>query len=259
MYQQRIRDELTKIIMSDNPEHLKLLIDSRLTRYILQELDTLHQSTQKNEYHHTDVFHHTLEVMKAVPKDDLVLRLAALYHDIGKRSCSLFDDKGQEHHYGHEEYSATFANRRLRELKFDNDTVDKVVTLIAAHGYPLEGATQKMSALKRLVRKVGEGIFPQYLMLRHADAIAHSVEKAGRLDAQVANTKEMYQTLILTKQPLSLKDLAINGHDVMLTYGKSGKDVGTALNYALEHVIEHPEDNTTEKLLKLLKDSLKGE
>ena len=191
--------------------------------------------------------------MKSVSKDDLVLRLAALYHDIGKAWTSSFGENGEEHHYGHEQYSATFVNRHLRELKFENDVVTKVVILIAAHGYPLEEATVKMSSLKRLIRKVGEDLFPQYLALRHADAIAHAVPVSGFMIARVAKAKEMYQEFLLTSQPLSLKDLAINGFDVMKELDLSGKDVGDALNACLEHVLEQPEDNTKDILLNYLK------
>lgn len=247
---ERVREELTKILISDNPHYLKLLLTSGLAQYTIDELGYMLGVKQENVWHHTDVLHHTLDVISALPKNNTMLRWAGLFHDMGKVATVTVGDDGQEHFYQHALVSMDLARQYMNDLKFDNATKDKILTIIKYHSYPLE--SMKANSLKRLINKVGEELFPEYITFRYADAVSHSLHNLSESLNAISNVKELFNKVRLEKQAMSLKDLAVNGHD-MMALGLTGKDIGGALERCLEHVIDNPEDNNREKLLGIIK------
>ena len=131
--QERIRDELVKILLSDRPsEGIKLLEESGLLQYILPELQECVGFDQHNKYHRKNVFDHILKVLESTPSV-LNLRLAALFHDIGKPMCFTIDKNNQGHFYKHHIIGADKTREIMKRLKFDNETIDNVCILVYEH------------------------------------------------------------------------------------------------------------------------------
>lgn len=244
---ERIKDELTKILCSNNPQMLEMLIATGLHRFIMPELEDMLNCKQINKYHYTDVLHHTFDVMKNLPKDNVKLRWSALFHDMGKPDCVTVGEDGYEHFYGHALLSADKVKKYAQLLKFDNATTDFVYTMVKYHDR--EMSNMKNKTFKDLVNTIGKDRFNDYLMFRQADALAHSHDN-NPLEA-VAIAKERYKNLLLHPEPMLTKDLAINGNDLK-NIGLEGKEIGIALALCLETILENPERNTKEFLLNLV-------
>lgn len=246
---ERIRDELTKIISSEHPDRLELLIVTGLHMFILPELEAMLNCKQHNRYHYTDVLHHTFDVMKNLPKENAALRWSALFHDMGKPCTLTVDDKGYEHFYGHALFSADKVKKYADAFKFDNLTVNYIYQIVKYHDTDVAGISKKH--FKDLINKVGQEIFVDYLLFRQADALAHNLLVDEVVLSSVSRAKELFKEIRLYKDPMSVKELAINGHDVM-QLGFIGKEVGVALSMCLEAVLENPACNTKELLLEIL-------
>jgi tRNA nucleotidyltransferase (CCA-adding enzyme) len=188
--------------------------------------------------------------MNKTPKD-MELRVAALLHDFGKPDKETMDEEGWNHYYEHEPRSADLVLEFMETFKIDNNTRDNVYKIVRHHNRDLNTG---MGAFKRLVRDVGIELFPKFLKLREADALSHNL--FGELPDAIKNlslAKERYIKILEDKDAMSLKDLAIDGCD-LIEMGLEGKEIGDALNMAFEYVTEHPEFNNKDKLLKLIKD-----
>ena len=244
---ERIKDELTKILCSNNPQMLEMLIATGLHRFIMPELEEMLNCKQNNKYHYTDVLHHTFDVIKNVSASNDKLRWSALFHDMGKPDCVSVGEDGYEHFYGHALLSADKVKKYAQLLKFDNATTDFVYTMVKYHDREMDNMKNK--TFKDLVNTIGNDRFNDYLMFRQADALAHSHDN-NPLEA-VALAKERYKNLLLHPEPMLTKDLAINGNDLK-NIGLEGKEIGIALALCLETILENPERNTKEFLLNLV-------
>ena len=248
---ERIRDELTKIVMSDRPQALEFLAMTGLDEAIGLLISKMLKEPQRNKYHYADVFHHTMDVMKSVKKD-FVTRWAALFHDWGKMETVSVDEEGWQHYYGHPDISATLASEFMTKYKFDNDSFDAIYKLVKYHDAAI-GQDVKMSTMKKFVQKIGKELIPKFIDLTTADRFAH---RLGDIKFSVGNIDSGKKKLIeiaMTEAPISLKDLAVNGYD-MIELGLNGKQIGDALNCCLEYILEHPECNTKEVLIKYIED-----
>lgn len=254
---ERIRDELTKIVCSDNPQMLEFLSLTGLDAFIIPDISKMLACQQVNKYHYTDVLHHTFDVMKMLPKDNFILRWAGLFHDIGKPYCVSTDDRGYEHYYGHPDISAERAKNYMLDLKFDNASIDAIYKLVKYHDREI-GAKVSMASFKKVVNLVGMDLFPDFLKLRVADAYAHNLNiSAGFAIDTISVAKERYENLLLTPQPMKISDLKVNGNDLRtLTNRPAGQWIGTALNKLLELVITKPELNTYNTLMGIVKEML---
>lgn len=251
---ERIRDELTKILLSDHPEYLDLIRITDLEDYCYINLSRL-LVPQHNKHHYTDVLHHTYDVLKATPKD-FEIRWAALFHDIGKPDVQTVDEAGYTHYIGHPEVSAQRAELSIDALKFTNKQKEHILTLIKYHDSELYDI--KMSHFKKLVNDIGIDLFPKFLALRQADAMAHLLNaNENKFAAAISKAKERYAQILRTKDAMTVKDLAINGYDIMADGFLQKEEIGECLSWMLRIVLEHPEYNTHEKLLELL-ETFKG-
>lgn len=251
---ERIRDELTKIIMSDNPQVLEqlLAVNVDLPLPELTFLRLMAECEHENPYHYTDVFHHTMDVIKSTPKK-FELRWAALLHDSGKPLVKELKEgtTNHYHYHNHPEKSVEIANSVMTTLRFSNDQIDLISKYIKYHDSELVEC--RNSKFKKVVNDIGEENFLDYIKLRRADALAHKLTK----DAKFATTRisklyDRYIKLVVEKPPMTLKDLCIDGHDVM-SLGYKGKDIGKILEYLLDCVLEEPELNTRDKLFSIIK------
>ena len=199
---------------------------------------------QRNPHHCYDVWEHTLHAMDGVPSDDLTLRLTMLLHDIAKPRMFALDENGVGHFPGHQAAGRDMAAEMLRRLRFPKVLRERIALLIELHDRPLV-ATEK--AVRRALNQLGEETFRQLLAVKRADNLAQSDMDRARLET-VQETEKILSDLIKQKACFSLKQLAVNGDD-MLSLGLSGRRVGRTLNELLNNVIEGRLPNDKEMLL----------
>lgn len=245
---ERIREELSKILISDKPSTgIVTLKETGLLQYIIPELIPTIDFQQHNKHHDKDVFNHTLAVLDNTP-DKLELRLAALFHDIGKPKCFTIGDDKQGHFYGHNKVSAQISREILKRLRFDNKTIDKVSLLVFEHMSKFDKI--KLPGIKRFINRVGVENLEDLFQLQIADTKGSA--KRSQDTSKIIDLKEKCQAILNEKQPLTVRDLAVNGDDLMKLGIKQGKEVGNALKMLLEYVLERPELNTKEKLSEII-------
>ena len=250
---ERINEELVKMLTRSKQTSMgfHLMHETGLLSEILPELEDGVGVDQPGGFHAYDVFEHTVRCVDACDKR-LVLRLAALFHDIEKpRSRRLVE--GGATFYGHETLGAETARRVMTRLRFSNDLIDQVVTLVDRHMFTT-AVTDK--GLRRLVRKVGVDLIFDLLDLRRADVIAQGM--GGRTDDVDVFEKEIREELS-RKPPFGYSDLALNGHDIMSLFGLApGPLVGEILEHLMEQVLDNPESNTRESLESMARKYYQG-
>ena len=242
---ERIQVELVKLVISDNPDYLRIAYETGITAVVLPEFDLCMNTEQKNPHHMYSVGEHTLWSMKYIEKDK-VLRLAMLFHDTGKPKVITTDEKGVHHFHGHNEISSEITKTVLRRLRFDNDTLHKVERLVFYHDYR-PALTDK--SIRRFVAKIGKELFPMYLLVQRADVLAQSDYKREQKLQNIEMVGQIFEGILEREECLSLKDLAITGKDLIDLGIKPGKEIGEILNTLLEMVIENPKLNKKEILL----------
>lgn len=248
---ERIQVELIKMLTSPNPGMLRTAYELGITKVILPEFDAMMATTQENPHHKYTVGEHTLKAIEAI-RADKVLRLTMLFHDIGKPIMKKVDENGVAHFKMHDVKGSEMTKQILRRLKFDNDTMNKVVRLVQYHDYRMPAEPKNV---RRAMNKIGEDLFPYYLEIRMADTMAQSEYLQEEKIQNIRDVRIRYEEILEKKECVSLKTLAVTGSDLIANGMKPGKEIGEALNKLLEYVIEHPEANEKETLLEL-KDKL---
>lgn len=244
---ERIQVELVKMLVSPNPGLLKMAYELGITKVILPEFDRMMETTQETPHHKYSVGEHTLKAVEAI-RPEKVLRLTMLLHDTGKPEMKTVDETGRAHFKKHELRSAEMAKEILKRLKFDNDTLYKVVKLVEYHDYRMPAEPKNV---RRAMNKIGEELFPYYLEVREADTLAQSEYKQKEKLQNIREIRVCYEEILKKKECVSLKSLAVTGSDLIADGMQPGREIGEVLNKLLEMVIEHPEYNTKETLLRL--------
>ena len=243
---ERIQVELVKLVMSDHPDWLRDAYDAGVTKVILPELDMMMETTQNNPHHQYTVGEHVLHSMNYVEKDK-VLRLGMLLHDIGKPQRKSTDENGINHFYNHAAVGEEMARKILRRLKFDNDTIYKVTKIVAFHDYKVELTPR---AVRRAIAKVGEDIFPYLFPVKRADVLAQSDYQQQEKLENLEQLEKLYQAELDANNCVSLKNLTVTGRDLIDAGFQPGKQLGEILQSLLTIVIDEPECNTKECLIK---------
>lgn len=248
---ERIQVELVKLLTSPNPGRMRQIYDFGIADVILPEFSEMMESPQNNPIHMYNVGEHCVRAAESVEAQK-VLRIAMLLHDVGKPSCRMIDENGEEHFYGHAEAGARMAKEILRRLKFDNDTIGKVTGLIKAHADHFPVTAQ--SVRQTMVRN-GLEHYPALFAVMRADAMAHAPEFMAKKLCFIDEYEAMYRQILAEQNCLTLKDLAVTGKD-LIAYGiQPGKAIGEILNKMLEEVLVYPERNQKQILLEKLKDN----
>jgi poly(A) polymerase len=262
---ERIRDELTKTLMSKNPRlGLILLVETGLAQIFLPELPQLKLEIDEH-HHHKDVYEHTLTVLDQAMKlevrlggPNLTIRLAALLHDIGKpRTRELIPGGGVSFHH-HEVVGAKMSSKRLKELRFDKKTIDDVSQLVFLHlrfhGYGTGEWTD--SAVRRYIRDAGE-LLEHLHVLTRADCTTRNQRKADQLAATYDSLEERIISL-KAQEELDLIRPDLDGSQIMEILGiKPSHMVGQAYDFLLELRMEHGplgEEKAKEELLNWARD-----
>lgn len=250
---ERIREELCKILLSAKPSSgILALKKTNLLEYILPELMICIGFNQQNIHHDKDVFNHILAVLDNTPAK-IEIRLAALLHDIGKPQSFTIDENNIGHFYGHHKKSADISREVLKRLKFDNKTIDTVSLLVYEHMSKFDKI--KTSSIKKFMSRVGVQNLEDLFELQIADLKGSAKEFHDF--SKVLDLKHKCQVILDEKQPLSIKDLNINGSDLIGLGIKQGKQIGEVLNMLLEMVLEDPELNDRKKLIEIINEMYK--
>ena len=247
---ERIQAELVKMLVSPRPDMLRTAYDLGITKEFLPEFDRLMVTEQETPHHMYNVGEHTLHALMNI-RADKVLRLTMLLHDMGKPDYKTVDADGVEHFKKHALKSEEIARTVLRRLKFDNDTIHKVTKLVLYHDYRMPATARNV---RRAMNKIGKELFPLYLEVRRADMLAQSDYLREEKLRNIDETAELYREILQKGQCVTLKELAVTGSDLIAAGMKPGKELGRILEYFLEVVMEEPDRNTKEELLKLLEE-----
>ena len=243
---ERIREEMLKTIVSDNPMYFRMYYESGLSKVFMPEFDLIMNTPQKHPHHMYSVGEHTLHSLDNVG-NDRILRLCMLFHDIAKPLVLTIDEDGLTHFFGHQKESGRLAGKIMDRLKFDNDTKRLVCLLVENHDIDIQ-CTEK--SVRRAVNKLGETAFPLLLRIKTADALAQSeYMRQEKLDT-VNTLQNIFDAVMEKRQCTKLSDLAVSGKDLINNGIEPGRKIGEILNRMLEDVLDNPENNNKEYLLR---------
>jgi len=252
---ERIQAELVKILVSDHPERIQEAYLLGITGQILPEWDAMAGVSQNNPHHHYDVLFHTINAMKAI-KNDKVLRLTMLFHDMGKPQTRTTDEKGVDSFISHEKVSAEIAKEVMERLKFDKDTIKKVTKLVLFHNHRLISTPR---SVRRGLHKIGEDLFPLYLAVRIADIKAQSSHQRRKKLEEIVRIRDIFHKILRERQCFSLRDLAVSGQDLIDVGMKPGEAMGEMLEELLQLVIDYPDLNEKNRLIIYVNRKLHGD
>lgn len=245
---ERIQTELVKLLVSDSPELIREAYHLGVTAVILPEFDEMMRTGQETKYHRYDVGEHTVQAVCNVPPDK-VLRLTMLLHDVAKPEMKTVDADGTAHFKGHDIRGEQKAKEILRRLKFDNDTIHKVTKLVRWHDYRMPAEKKNV---RKAMSKISAELFPMYLLVKRADILAHSMYRREEELENLSGLQKCYEEIVADHECVSLKQLAVTGTDLIGIGMKPGKQIGEVLNELLRIVLEYPEFNNKENLLRFV-------
>lgn len=240
---ERVFDEFCKLLPLVSAQDL--IRFSRILTQPIPELATAIGFDQRSPHHAYDLFTHTACVTEAVPRD-LTLRWAALLHDVGKIPCFTTDENGRGHFYGHAHAGADLADQILRRLKAPNALREQVVALIDAHMSRLE---PQRNLLRRRLSRLGQDSVEQLLLLQEADMSSKGTGHEDELEI-FPQVRQLLQEIYAENACLQLKDLAVNGKDLLDLGLPAGPQLGQVLNRLLEQVVEETLPNEKSALLQ---------
>ena len=244
---ERIQVELLKLLVSPHPDYLRTAYEAGITKEILPEFDRCMETEQNTPHHCYNVGEHTLQSLLNI-RADKVLRLTMLLHDFGKPVVKRTDEDGRDHFKTHGPEGEKMAVSILRRLKMDNDTIRKVRSLIKWHDYRPKG---EAVSVRKAASLIGEELFPLYLEVQKSDILAQSTYRREEKLARLTAVSALYEEILDRGQCISLKTMALTGRDLIDAGYTPGKELGEILEKLLVHVLENPEDNKKEILLKL--------
>lgn len=248
---ERIYQELIKLLMGENCE--KVLLEYReVIAVIIPELAPSFDFEQHNKWHLFDVYTHSVKSVQYCPEKDY-MRLAMLLHDIGKPHCKTTDKNGCDHFYSHAQIGAEIAEIILKRLRASNEIQHRVKTLIENHSNYL---SHKPSVIKKRMRVIGEDMIFDFIDFQIADLKSHNMEYAQNEINALEEILHITNEIINKKEPFSIKELDINGFELM-QLGLQGKEISKMLELLLSEVIANPEKNKKEILLDIAKRSFK--
>lgn len=248
---ERIYDELVKIMKTDTPSRsFHLFQDTGILSLILPELSLCAGVTQKGN-HDFDVFEHLLKSCDAASADNIDVRFAALFHDLGKPVVKSLDVNGLATFYNHEQESVRIAADIMDRYRFPKNKSNRILHLIRQHMFHY---TEEWSdaAVRRFIQRVGLEYLEDQYLLREADIEGMTKGVVPSDYYGLRNLKLHVERVLKESNAFSIKDLAVNGRDIMQsTSVKGGPKVGVILNELLETVLDDPTQNNRDDLLKI--------
>ena len=248
---ERIQVELVKLLTSKHPDYLRVAYETGITAVVLPEFDAIMNCEQNDAFHEETVGEHTLKSLLEV-SDDKVLRLTMLFHDFGKPLTYSRTEEGVTRFFGHTDISSDLSREIMRRLKFDNDTTDKVKKLTAIHDIFVKNSPNRV---RRCMSKVTKELFPYFLAVRRANILAWKEETHQKALEELQELEDLYKEILERGECVCIKELAVDGKDLMTAGVKQGKQIGEILSDLLETVLEEPEKNEKEILLAYVKET----
>ena len=243
---ERINSEFCKIASSDD-FCVELLLYKDVFSLFIPELKDMFDFPQNNPWHIWDVFGHTIHAVEYCDSDDLVVRLAVFFHDFGKPHSYQDGEDGIRHFKGHGKVSADMTDSIMKRLRFDNETRNNVVELVYYHDANFEVGKKYV---KRWLNKIGEKQFRRLLQVKKADNKAQNLELSSDRIKELSEIEALIDEVLQEDECFSLKDLAVNGNDLIGVGYRAGKELGNTLNKLLQLVIDGDCPNEKEKLLQ---------
>lgn len=242
---ERIRVELAKLLCGQSAGRM-LREYADVIFAILPQLAPMHGFDQRTPYHAYDVWEHTIRALENAPANE-TLRLTMLLHDAGKPAAFTLDENGVGHAWGHHKLSAAIAAEVLAYLRLDNATRDRVLMLVEHHDWPM---STERTLLKRRLNRLGQEAVYQLIEVQRADAMGKGTEDAGSIEARTESLRQALMALIAERPCVTLKDMAVNGRDLMSEGVAFGKQLGETLNWLLGEVLNERLPNEREALLQ---------
>ncbi len=243
--QERITEELLRLITSPDPEKLRIAYDLGLTAIFFPEFDEMMKCSQNTVFHSYTVGEHTLKVMENVSPERYI-RLAALLHDLGKIYTKTVKN-GTDHFYGHAAVSAEKADAMLKRWKMDNETIRRVRILAKYHDARFEITEENV---RKLIGKVGRDLMPALLQLMDADLNGKSDHARYVTGEALSRLHSVYEEVIERGDAVCISELDITGDDLIAAGIPKGKQIGECLESLLAIVLKDPALNKKEILLK---------
>ena len=243
---ERIRDELIKILASEQPGRgIRLLEETKLLQYIIPEL-AAGVGVDQSRHHIYPVFEHNVRTLENCPSPKWTVRLAALFHDIAKPKTRREID-GIATFYNHEYLGAKMTRKIMERLRFSREDTETVVNLVKNHMFYYQVGEVTAASVRRLIVKVGRENLQDLIHLRMADRLGSGTPKA--LPYKLKHLQYMMEKV--QHDPISVKMLKINGHDLQTELGLTpGPKIGAILDVLLAKVLDDPERNIRDYLLK---------
>ena len=247
---ERINSEFSKMIITDS--FVDVLSEYKdVFAVFIPELSYMFDFEQHNSYHDFNVFDHTLHALRHCESKDLITRLAILFHDIGKPHCYQ-DEPGIQnfrHFRGHAYVSSDICSKRLTKLRFDNETITKVSELVLYHDAIIE---EGRKYVRRWLNKISSDQFVRLIDIKICDVKGQKNSIDEVRVQKLKNILSIYDQVTQDNECFSLKDLAVDGYDLMGSGIPEGKEIGKTLNRLLELVISDQCSNTKEDLLSFV-------
>jgi len=243
---ERKMTELTKLICSAHPELLGVCYELGLTAIFLPEFDKCMETPQNIIHHCYNVGEHILRTMMASPSDR-VIRFTMMLHDIAKPVVLTVDEDGIIHNKGHATVGEEMAGDILRRLKSDNELIRQVTTLVRYHDWRIEDDKR---SVRRAASTLGHDLFPLLMQVQRADIAGQSDYMRDEKNAKLDRIISLYEEICRDGEAISREDLAVTGKDIIAAGIKPGPQIGDILDEMLEHVLDVPEDNKKEILMK---------
>lgn len=251
---ERITSELCKTLLGEGV--LQVLLDYKdVVCAIIPELKQCVGFEQNNKFHQYTVYDHIAHAVANYTGEDMTVKIVLLLHDIGKPFCYTEDENGG-HFYGHAPVCAEIADRVLRRMRFDNQTIHDAVELISIHDATLEPTKR---VVRRMLNKIGPEQFARLLEVRLADINAHAEGTQESRLKRVHELRALFTEVMEQRECFSIKDLAINGKDIMALGVPEGREVGVLLNLCLSAVISDEIKNDHDVLVGLILEHLRAD
>jgi tRNA nucleotidyltransferase (CCA-adding enzyme) len=247
---ERVAEELRKLVCGPDMRRV-VLTETDILGAVIPEILPMRGFDQRNKHHVYDVLEHCAAACEAVPAEP-VLRLAALLHDVGKPPCFFTDADGVGHFYGHAERGAEMTDAILRRLRFDNASRERITALVRRHDMRIEPTEQ---AVLRALRRFGAEFFFQLLEIKRADTLAHAPgPKLTERMERYAALQALARDAIAREACFSLRDLAVDGNDLIAAGYAPGPALGAALDALLDAVTDGAVPNEKAALLGYLRE-----
>lgn len=243
---ERLFTELSKLLLGDNVYNVLVEYKDVLS-VIIPEIKDTFDFPQNTKWHLYDVWRHTCKTVEASPKDT-ALRLTMLLHDIGKPFVRTTDENGVDHFKGHQAVSAQMAEKVLKRFKVSNELYGRVMFLIPIHDMHIGTDKKKV---KKWLSEVGEDRLLDLVSVKRADKSGQNPEMTGEELLNLDKTEKMIRLIVDEGEPLTVKDLDINGND-LISLGFKGKEIGEILSEILSLVVSDELENKKDVIISYI-------